>query len=48
MLAFLAAPRLAAGIGIGLVLQAALTLTLDLFAETRVSIYLSALYAMPG
>jgi hypothetical protein len=39
---------LAAGIGIGLVLQAALTLTLDLFAETRVSIYLSALHAMPG
>jgi hypothetical protein len=48
MLAFWQRHDLAAGIGIGLVLQAALTLTLDIFAETRGSIYLSALHAMPG
>ena len=48
MLAFWQRNDLAAGIGIGLVLQAALTLTLDLFAETRGTVYLSALQAMPG
>lgn len=38
---------LAAGIGVGLVLQAAFTLTLDIFAEARGADYLSALRAMP-
>jgi hypothetical protein len=47
MLTFWQRHDLAAGIGIGLVLQAALTLTLDIFAETRGSIYLSTLHAMP-
>jgi hypothetical protein len=31
-----------------LILQSALTLTLDIFAQTRGSIYLSALHGMPG
>jgi len=44
MLAFWQRHDLAAGIGIGLVLQAALTLTLDIFAETRGSIY----FSVPG
>jgi hypothetical protein len=35
MIAFLQRHDMAAGIGVGLVLQAALTLTLDLFAEAR-------------
>jgi hypothetical protein len=48
MVAFLQHNDLAAGIGVGLVLQAALTLTLDLFAESRGTVYLSALHAMPG
>ena len=48
LVAFLQRDNLAAGIGIGLVLQAALTLTLDVFAETRGTAYLSALQAMPG
>jgi hypothetical protein len=48
MLAFWQRHDLAAGIGIGFILQAALTLTLDIFAETRGSIYLSSLHAMPG
>jgi hypothetical protein len=43
MIAFLQRHDMAAGIGIGLVLQAALTLTLDIFAEARGADYLSAL-----
>ena len=42
MIAFLQRHDMAAGIGVGLVLQAALTLTLDLFAEARGADYLSA------
>lgn len=38
---------MAAGIGVGLVLQAALTLTLDVFAEARGSGYLSAIQSIP-
>ena len=37
----------AAGIGVGLVLQAAVTLTLDVFAEARGAEYLSAIHSMP-
>jgi len=48
MIAFLQRHDLAAGIGIGLVLQAALTLTLDIFAEARGSNYLSGLLSMPA
>jgi len=48
MVAFLQRYDLAAEMGIGLVLQSALTLPLDIFAETRGSIYVSALHAMPG
>jgi hypothetical protein len=47
LIAFFQRFDLAAGIGTGLVLQAALTLTLDIFAEIRGSIYLSALDSMP-
>jgi hypothetical protein len=43
MIAFLQRHDMAAGIGVGLVLQAAFTLTLDIFAEARGSDYLSAL-----
>ncbi len=42
MIAFLQRHDMAAGIGVGLVLQAAFTLTLDLFAEARGADYLSA------
>jgi hypothetical protein len=48
MIAFLQRHDLAAGIGIGLVLQAAFTLTLDIFAEARGADYLSVLHSMPG
>jgi hypothetical protein len=48
MIAFLQRYDLAAGIGVGLVLQAAFTLTLDIFAEARGADYLSVLHSMPG
>ncbi len=41
MIAFFQRHDVAAGIGVGLVLQAAFTLTLDIFAETRGADYLS-------
>ena len=47
MVAFLQRHDVAAGIGVGLVLQAAFTLTLDIFAEARGADYLSALHSMP-
>lgn len=43
MIAFLQRHDIAAGIGVGLVLQAAFTLTLDIFAEARGADYLSAI-----
>jgi hypothetical protein len=43
MIAFLQRYDMAAGIGVGLVLQAAFTLTLDIFAEARGADYLSAI-----
>ena len=48
MIAFLQRHDMAAGIGVGLVLQAAVTLTLDIFAEARGADYLSALHSMPA
>lgn len=39
---------MAAGIGVGLVLQAGFTLTLDIFAEARGAGYLSAIHSMPA
>ena len=42
MIAFLQRSDMAAGIGVGLVLQAAFTLALDIFAEARGADYLSA------
>jgi hypothetical protein len=48
MIAFLQRHDVAAGIGVGLVLQAAFTLTLDIFAEARGADYLTALHAMPA
>ena len=48
MVAFLQRNDIAAGIGMGFVLQAAITLTLDIFAETRGSDYLIALQGMQG
>lgn len=42
MIAFFQRHDVAAGIGVGLVLQAAVTLTLDIFAEARGAAYLSA------
>jgi hypothetical protein len=48
LIAFLQRHDMAAGIGIGLVLQAAFTLTLDVFAEARGADYLSALHSMPA
>jgi hypothetical protein len=48
MIAFLQRYDLAAGIGVGLVLQAAFTLALDIFAEARGADYLSVLHSMPG
>lgn len=47
MIAFLQRHDVAAGIGVGLVLQAAFTLTLDIFAEARGADYLSALHTLP-
>jgi hypothetical protein len=46
MIAFLQRYDIAAGIGVGLVLQAAFTLALDIFAEARGADYLSALHAL--
>lgn len=48
MIAFLQRHDMAAGFGVGLVLQAAVTLTLDIFAEARGADYLSALRSIPG
>lgn len=48
MIAFLQRHDMAAGIGIGLVLQAAFTLTLDIFAEARGADYLSAVQGIPS
>jgi hypothetical protein len=48
MIAFLQRYDMAAGIGVGLVLQAAFTLTLDIFAEARGADYLSAIGSIPG
>jgi hypothetical protein len=48
MIAFLQRHDVAAGIGTGLVLQAAFTLALDIFAEARGADYLSALRSLPG
>lgn len=48
MIAFLQRHDMAAGIGVGLVLQAAFTLTLDIFAEARGADYLSAIAAIPS
>lgn len=47
MIAWLQRHDMAAGIGVGLVLQAAFTLTLDLFAEARGADYVSALHSIP-
>jgi hypothetical protein len=46
MIAFLQRHDIAAGIGVGLVLQAAFTLTLDIFAEARGADYLSAIRSL--
>lgn len=46
MIAFLQRHDLAAGIGVGLVLQAAFTLTLDIFAQARGADYLSAIRSL--
>jgi hypothetical protein len=46
MIAFFQRYDVAAGVGVGLVLQAAFTLTLDIFAEARGSDYLSAVQAI--
>jgi hypothetical protein len=46
MIAFLQRHDIAAGLGVGLVLQAAFTLTLDIFAEARGSDYLSAIRSL--
>jgi hypothetical protein len=48
VIAFLQRYAMAAGIGVGLVLQAAFTLALDIFAEARGANYLSALHAIPA
>lgn len=48
MLVFWQRHDMAAGIGVGLVLQAAVTLTLDIFAEARGLDYISALQSMPA
>ena len=48
MIAFWQRHDMAAGIGVGLVLQAAVTLTLDIFAEARGLDYISALQSMPA
>jgi membrane protein YdbS with pleckstrin-like domain len=46
MIAFFQHHDVAAGIGVGLVLQAAFTLTLDIFAETRGADYLSVVQSI--
>ena len=46
MIAFLQRHDIVAGIGVGLVLQAAITLALDIFAETRGTDYLSAVQSI--
>ena len=46
MIAFFQRHDVAAGIGVGLVLQAAFTLTLDIFAETRGAAYLSVVQSI--
>jgi hypothetical protein len=46
MIAFLQHHDMAAGIGVGLVLQTAITLALDIFAEARGADYLSAVQSM--
>jgi hypothetical protein len=46
MIAFLQRHDIAAGIGVGLVLQVAFTLTLDIFAEARGADYLSAIRSL--
>ena len=46
MIAFFQRHDVAAGIGVGLVLQAAFTLTLDIFAETRGADYLSVVQSI--
>ena len=46
MIAFLQRHDIAAGLGVGLVLQAAFTLTLDIFAEARGADYLSAIRSL--
>jgi len=47
MIAFFQRHDVAAGIGVGLVVQAAFTLTLDIFAEARGADYLSAVQGIP-
>jgi hypothetical protein len=44
---FLQQKDMAAGIGVGLILQTAITLTLDIFAEARGADYMSALDRVP-
>jgi len=46
MIAFFQRHDVAAGIGVGLILQAAFTLTLDIFAETRGADYLSVVQSI--
>ena len=46
MIAFLQRHDMAVGIGVGLVLQAVITLTLDLLAEARSTDYLSAVQSI--
>ena len=46
LIAFFQRHDVAAGIGVGLVLQAAFTLTLDIFAETRGADYLSVVQSI--
>ena len=48
MITFWQRNDITAGIGIGLILQAAITLVLDIFAETRGADYLVALQGMQG
>jgi hypothetical protein len=48
MIAFWQRNDIAAGIGTGLILQAAITLGLDIIAETRGADYLVALQGMQG
>ena len=48
LVAFLQHHDMAAGLGVGLVLQAAFTLALDVFAESRGADYLSVLGSIPA